>query len=406
MKIVDVRAFLAAPPARADDKQAPDASRNVAALFVQPPRLTPSSFFYEERHRDQNGRQVIGELVVEVETDTGLIGLGNVGAARGNALNTILHHLRPIVLGESPFDVELLWERMYRHTIKFGRRGMAVEAISGVDIALWDLMGKATNQPVCNLLGGRTRDRIRLYASRLYPSDDFNAVAQEALAYAKQGFTAMKLRFGHGPRSGLQGMRKNLDLLRVVRDTIGPDIELAADVHMGWDVPYAVRMIRAIEDAGHILAWVEEPVMPDDINGYAAIAAAVDTPIAGGEHEFTRHGFRELIERRAVDIVQLDVNRAGGITEAQKIWALAAAHNLDVIPHAGQMHNYHLVMARMNSPLAEYFPPPVGACDSNDVFWKIFDGEPLAQGGYLELDDTPGLGITLKQSITRTLNLF
>jgi L-rhamnonate dehydratase len=393
MKIVDVRAFLAMPEGRA----APGASD--VRLFVQPPRLTPSSVFYEPRHRDQNPGQTIGELIVEVETDDGLIGLGNVGAARGNALHTILHHLKPIVMGESPFDVELLWERMYRHTVKFGRKGVAIEAISGVDIALWDLMGKALRQPLYNLLGGRTRDRIRLYASRLYPSDDIDAIASEALTYAQQGFTAMKLRFGHGPQSGQAGMRRNLDLIRAVREAIGPDIELAADAHMGWDATYAIRMIRRIEDAGHELAWVEEPVMPDDIAGYAAIAAAVDTPIAGGEHEFTRHGFRDLIEQRAVDIVQLDVNRAGGITESLKIWALAAAHNLPVIPHAGQMHNYHLIMAKMNSPMAEYFPPPVSGCDSNDVFWEIFDGEPMAEAGYITLGDSSGLGLTLKPAV-------
>jgi L-rhamnonate dehydratase len=159
-------------------------------------------------------------------------------------------------------------------------------------------------------------------------------------------------------------------------------------------------MIHQIEDAGHELSWVEEPVMPDDIDGYAAIAAAVDTPIAGGEHEFTRFGFKELIERRAVDIVQLDVNRAGGITESLKIWSLAAAYNLPVIPHAGQLHNYHIIMARMNSPIAEYFPPPVHAADSNDIFWRIFDGEPEAQAGYIHLSDMPGLGLTLKPDVT------
>ena len=145
-----------------------------------------------------------------------------------------------------------------------------------------------------------------------------------------------------------------------MRNVIGPDVELAADAYMGWDVRYAIRMIRMLEDAGMNLAWVEEPVMPDDIDGYAQIAAECATLISGGEHEFTRYGFRELIGRRAVDIVQLDVNRAGGITEARKIWAMAAAQDLPVLPHAGQMHNYHLIMSHMNSPITEYFPPPDG----------------------------------------------
>jgi len=274
---------------------------------------------------------------------------------------------------------------------------MAIEAISAIDIALWDIMGKATGQPVYNLLGGRTRERIRAYASRLYATEDLGALAAEAQAFLDQGFTAMKQRFGYGPRDGMRGMRRNLELVKTVREVVGPDVELAADAYMGWNARYAIRMIHMLEDAGMQLAWVEEPVMPDDIDGYAQIAAECDTLISGGEHEFTRYGFRELIGRRAVDLVQIDVNRAGGITEARKIWAMAAAHDLPVLPHAGQMHNYHLIMAHMNSPLAEFFPPPVGFADPNEMFWTAFVGEPLPQDGYITLPERAGLGLELNQ---------
>ena len=135
--------------------------------------------------------------------------------------------------------------------------------------------------------------------------------------------------------------------------------------------------------------------MPDDLPGYARIAAAVDTPISGGEHEFTRYGFRDMIERHAVDIVQLDVNRVGGITEARKIWAMATAYDLPVLPHAGQMHNYHLIMSHMNSPIAEYFPPPEGIPDGNEAFWWIFKGDPRVEDGHITLPETPGLGMEL-----------
>ena len=367
------------------------------AGYAQPRRLTPSSVFYEERHRVQHDHQPIAALLVEVVTDEGITGVGSVGAARGNALYTIENHLQHILLNESPFDVEVLWERMYRESIKYGRKGMAVEAISALDIALWDIMGKATGQPVYNLLGGRTRERIRVYASRLYPTDDLDQLAAEARGYLDQGFTAMKLSFGYGPREGPAGMGRNLELVRTVRGVIGPDVELAGDAHMGWDTAYAVRMIRMVEDAGCNLAWVEEPVLPDDVAGYAQIAAAVDTPIAGGEHEFTRYGFRELIERGAVDIIQPDANRAGGITEARKIWAMAAAHSLPVIPHAGQMHNYHLVMAHLNSPMAEYFPPPETGYDTNEIFWRTFTGEPRVEDGYITLTGAPGLGVDINR---------
>jgi len=282
---------------------------------------------------------------------------------------------------------------------------MALEAISAIDIALWDIMGKATGQPVYNLLGGRTRDRIQAYASRLYATEDLDALAAEAQSYLDQGFTAMKQRFACGPREGPAGMRRNLQLVKTVRGVVGPDVILAADAYMGWDVRYAIRMVKMLEDAGLDLAWVEEPVMPDDVAGYAQISAEVDTPISGGEHEFTRYGFRELIERRAVDIVQLDVNRAGGITEARKIWALAAAHDLPVLPHSGQLHNAHLIMAHMNSPLVEYFPPPVGAPDPNELYWSLFIGEPRAEHGYLTLSDAPGLGLELNWDVVNAHRL-
>lgn len=341
----------------------------------------------------------VGAVIVTLRTDDGLEGYGSAGVGNGAALYILEQSLRPIVLGANPFDVELLWEKMFRSTINFGRKGVALEAISAIDIALWDLMGKATGQPVYNLLGGRTRDRIAVYASRLYANRDLGRLAREAASFRKQGFTAVKQRFGFGPRDGARGMQANLALLRTVRDAVGPDVEIAADAYMGWDVPYAIRMIRMIEDAGLNLAWIEEPVIPDDIDGYAKVRREVRTPISGGEHEFTRYGFRDLIAREAVDILQPDVNRVGGITEARKIWALAAAHGLRVIPHAGQSHNYHLVISHMCSPMAEYFPAPEEGAplDDDTLFWEIFSGEPKAENGCVALSGRPGLGLELNR---------
>ena len=335
-------------------------------------------------------------LVVRVETDEGVTGLGNVGVGAPAVRAIVEHHLTPLLVGQDPFAVELLWERMFRATLNFGRKGAAIEAISGVDIALWDIMGQATGQPVYNLLGGKTRDSIRCYASQLYATTDLDGLTREAQGYVAQGFTAVKQRMGYGPADGPAGMRRNLELVKTVRDVVGPDVEVAADAYMGWTVPYAVRMIRMIEDAGLHLAWLEEPVLPDQIDGYAEIARAVDTPISGGEHEFTRYGFRELIDRGAVDVVQLDVNRVGGITEARKIWAMAAGASLPVLPHAGQLHNYHLIMAHLNSPIAEFFPildPP----DGNTLFWHVFSGEPTPTAGRITLTDRPGLGLSLNE---------
>ena len=334
-------------------------------------------------------------VLVKVQTDEGIHGVGSVGVGSGAAEYVIRQHLAPLVVGRDPFDVELLWETMFRSTLNYGRKGLVLEAISAVDIALWDIMGKATGQPVYNLLGGRTRDKIQVYGSRLYAFEDLDKLSAQARALVDQGFRAVKQRFGYGPRDGAAGMRKNLELVRTVRQAVGPDVDMMADAYMGWDPSYAIRMIRTIEDAGLALRWVEEPVIPDDIDGYARIRRSVATPISGGEHEFTRYGMREMIQKEAVDILQPDVNRVGGITEARKIWAMAAAAGLQVIPHAGQVHNYHLVISSFQSPLAEYFPHPAdgGVLDDDTLFYELFTGELRAEGGFVRLSGAPGLGV-------------
>ena len=168
-----------------------------------------------------------------------------------------------------------------------------------------------------------------------------------------------------------------------------------ADAYMGWNLDYAKRMIPLLEKFN--LRWLEEPVIPDDIHGYAELKKSGRIPISGGEHEYTIYGFRELIEARAVDYIQFDTNRVGGLSAARKIGALAEAHSIPVIPHAGQMHNYHVVMASLNSPMAEYFPP-VEVEVGNELFWYIFKGEPVAKDGFIDLDEnTPGLGLTIDE---------
>jgi L-alanine-DL-glutamate epimerase-like enolase superfamily enzyme len=205
----------------------------------------------------------------------------------------------------------------------------------------------------------------------------------------------MKLRFGWGPSDGAKGMWKNVDLVRTVRETVGDAIDIMADAYMGWSLDYAKRMLPLLEPFN--LRWLEEPVIPDDIHGYAELKRQGRIPIAGGEHEFTLLGFRELVEARAVDYIQFDTNRVGGITQARKIAALAEAHGIPVIPHAGQMHNYHIVMASLNSPMAEFFPP-VDVEVGNELFWNIFEGEPMAKDGFVDLDEgVPGLGLTVNE---------
>jgi len=339
-------------------------------------------------------------VLVRVHTDEGISGVGSVGVGSGAAAFVLREHLKPLVIGQDPFAVELLWETMFRSTLNYGRKGLVLEAISAVDIAIWDILGKAAGQPVYNLLGGKTRESIPVYGSRLYANEDLDVLAAQSQALVKSGFRAVKQRFGYGPQDGLSGMKKNVALVRTVREAVGPDVELMADAYMGWDVPYAIRMIRMLEDAGLGLRWIEEPVIPDDIDGYARIRRSVATPISGGEHEFTRYGYRELILKEAVDILQPDVNRIGGVTEARRIWALASSFGLSVIPHAGQVHNYHLVMSSMSSPMAEYFPHPEegGVLDDDTLFYELFEGEPRAKDGHITLSTAPGLGVKLNEA--------
>jgi L-lyxonate dehydratase len=335
-----------------------------------------------------------GWLIVELKTDSGEVGIGNAALAPRVTKTLVDTYLKPVLLGANPYDYEFLWQHMYRRTMAFGRKGVGMVAISAVDIALWDLLGKLLKQPVFRLLGGKTKPKIPVYASRLYsqPLDD---LAREAQNYKDEGYRAMKLRFGWGPADGAAGMQKNLELVKTAREVIGYEIDLMADAYMGWTLDYARRMIPLLAD--YHLRWVEEPVIPDDIGGYAALKALNVVPISGGEHEFTLYGFRELLDARAVDIIQFDTNRVGGITQARKVSALAEAYEVPVIPHAGQMHNFHVVMASYNSPMAEFFPP-VEVEIGNELFWYIFNGEPMPKNGFIELDENlPGLGIVIDE---------
>ncbi len=343
-----------------------------------------------------------GWLLVEIFTDHGLVGLGNAALSPLVTKQVIDAYLKPLLIGADPWDLEFLWQHMYRKTMAFGRKGIGMVAISAVDIAMWDLLGKSAKQPVYRLLGGRTKPKIPVYASRLYATP-LEELAEEAGRYKEQGYKAMKLRFGWGPTDGAEGMQKNVALVRTVRETVGDGVDVMADAYMGWNLDYARRMIPLLEPFH--LRWIEEPVTPDDIQGYAELKRSGRIPISGGEHEQTLYGFRELIEARAVDYIQFDTNRVGGITQARKIAALAEAHSIPVIPHAGQMHNYHVVMASLNSPMAEFFPP-VDVEVGNELFWHIFRGEPTPTDGFIDLDESvPGLGLKVDESALESFDI-
>src|SRR5690606_3726949 len=212
--------------------------------------------------------------------------------------------------------------------------------------------------------------------------------------YKSLGFKGMKLRCGYPLTDGVAGMKKNIEMVRLVRETAGDDVDIMLEAYMGFNFPYAKRLLRELEP--YNLRWVEELLLPDEIHLFSKLKQYTEIPLSGGEHEYSHFGFYDLIKTEALDIFQFDTNRVGGFTQAQKICTLAYNEGIEVIPHGGQMHNLHVVMSSFASPTAEYFPKTeieVG----NEMFWYIFDGEAVAEDGNLQLDDQkPGMGLSLK----------
>lgn len=332
-------------------------------------------------------------LVVEVETSEGHVGYGNAGLCPDVTKLIIDTKLSSLLLGENPLNTEYLFEKMYRSTVAYGRKGAVLAAISAVDIALWDIKGLVMEQPVFMLLGGRTKPAIPTYYSRLY-TRNLDSLQAEAEHYKGEGFTGMKMRCGYPMTEGIKGLKKNVEMVRVVRETVGDDVDIMLEAYMGFNYSYAKQLLKELEPFN--LRWAEELLLPDEVHNFAKLKKVTSIPLSGGEHEYTRYGFHDLLQAGALDIFQFDTNRVGGFTEAQKICNMALVHGVEVIPHGGQMHNLHVVMGSFACPMAEYFPQTeieVG----NEMFWYIFDGEAIAEGGQLQLDDSkPGMGLTLK----------
>lgn len=341
--------------------------------------------------------------LVEVENEDGAVGVGSAGAFHGGAKQLIDEYYAPLLLGQDPRRHEYLWQRMYRTTVRFGRSGSAMCGISALDIALWDLHGKAEGKPVYDLLGGRTQSKLPCYVSRLYALEDLEKLKQEARSWMQAGFQRLKQRFGFGPKDGPAGMQKNVALVRAVLEVVGDQVELAADAYMGWDVGYTIEMAKRLQE--YNLSWIEEPLMPHEIEGYLELKKRCPWQRwSCGEHFYGKWEFRDLIVRRAVDILQPDINRVGGITEAIKICAIAEAEGLPVVPHSNEAHNLHVIFSRSADvcPVVEYFPD-VEPDTGNELFWKIYSGLPSAKGGELSLGDAPGVGIALREDVVQKL---
>ncbi|MGQ9544075.1 MAG: enolase C-terminal domain-like protein [Candidatus Bathyarchaeia archaeon] len=365
MKIVDVKVSLLPPRGK--------------GWLNETLIANPMSIYPDYKMQRSSWRAPFQHVLVKIYTSDKQEG---ISVAWGGIASKILieEHLKRFVIGKDPFDLEVIWDQLYRSSIPYGRKGIAIMAISGIDNSLWDLLGKILGVPVYRLLGGATKDKVEVYAT-----------GPKAHIYKQLGFRRVKIPMPYGPADGREGMMKNMELVREVRKEIGYDVQMAIDCYMGWDVEYTLKMCEILEE--YEVEWVEEPLVPDDIDGYKRLKASMSRPmIAAGEHEFTRYGFREIIESKAVDIIQPDILWSGGISEVKKISALASARNIKVIPHNGGIFSYHFVMSNQNSPMAEYvFLSPNG--DTLQPTFKGIEGEPLPERGFIKVEEKPGFGI-------------
>ncbi len=358
--------------------------RLVRPLDIYPEHKTEGPTWLE--HLDPTTYRNVAHFV-EIGTDAGVTGIG--GPFPLEQAFIIETQLKPLLLGHDPLAIERLWDRMYRFSVH-GRKGLTMMAISVVDCALWDLKGKALNVPVYVLLGGPIRPTIPTYASMLGYSLDPELVEERTQEVVRQGYGAAKWFFRDGPTDGVAGINRNMQLVRSVRHGAGPDVDIMFDAWMSWDVPYTIQMAARMEEYNP--RWLEEPVLPDKIDQYAEICASIRIAISGGEHEYTRWGVKGLLDVRAVDVLQTDIYWAGGISETQKIVALASAYDIPVVPHGHSTNaTAHVIAAwpQTTCPILEYL------VKWNQIHQFFLKTPLIPANGVIELTDEPGLGMTL-----------
>lgn len=343
-------------------------------------------------------------LIVELESDDGVIGWGEAmcHGSQSPLLAKVLidNVLAPFVLGKDLFDVEVIWEGMYNLTQPYGRKGIAVNAISGIDTAIWDCLARTLNVPIYKLLGGAWRTDITPYATGFfrtkkgkYPDDAID----EALAFVDKGFNCMKIKIGFG-------IEEDMKLLRAIRKAVGPEVKLMVDANCAYNASSARKFLKAVEDLD--IFWFEEPIPPDDVEGYRTLKNLTGTYIATGECEFSKHGFRDLINRDAADILQPDVCFSGGFTECRKISALAQAHHVMVVPHAwgsGISLAAALQFVATLPPCPMTFNPiePLLEFDlsSHPYRQELILGGIRQKGMKVEIPSGPGIGVQVNRKI-------
>jgi D-galactarolactone cycloisomerase len=363
--------------------------------YVLQQLIDGNSFGWSQRVT--NRRQAV---ICEVSTDEDIQGVGEAfyfGGPAKIAADIITDVYGPLLMDKDPFDTSVIWDCLYNWTRDQGMKGVAVSALSAIDIALWDIKGKALELPVFKLLGGAYRNKARTYATGLYEPqnvpDVTQALVNEALGYKKEGFSGMKLKVGYG-------IAKDVAYVKAIREAIGEDIYLMVDANHAYNSSEAIELARKIERFD--IHWFEEPVPPEDLDGYREVRKKSEILIAGGECEYTRYGFRNLINLRAVDILQPDLCAAGGFTEMMKITAMASAANIPLIPHVwgtnvGLAASLQFFAGLPHFPERRFPAEPFFEYDrSPHPFREEVTLEKFAlKEGYLDIPDRPGLGVSL-----------
>lgn len=339
-------------------------------------------------------------LVVKVSTDSGEFGWGEAFCHdAGHAIEAIIQHtFTPHLIGRDPLQINVLWDDLYNWTKDYGQKGIVISALSAIDIALWDILGKATGLPVSILLGGRFFEQIQGYATGLYmrdPEDDRDNLIAEARSYVDQGFNHIKMKIGYG-------FEKDVRYVNAVREAIGNSIELMVDANHAYDSTTAIRLGRELAQLN--LTWFEEPVSPEDIEGYIEVRQKIDIPVAGGECEYTRFGFKHLITQRAVDILQPDICAAGGLSEGRRIADMARTWHIRCIPHVwgtaiGRVASLHFIASISPTPPAMFPQQPLIELDltPHPLRDSVVLNPPKITDGWVTVPDAPGLGIEIDE---------
>ena len=321
----------------------------------------------------------VGCVLVYLDTDEGITGEGyafTLNAVRLGIIEQMIESLGPQVVGNDPHHVEGMWEAMWREINFFGHKGITLFAISALDTACWDLIGKAAEQPLYRLFGA-CRDSVKAYASGgLWLSLSIDELVAEAKSFLAEGFRAMKLRVGK-PR-----LEEDVERVAAVREAVGPGVDLMVDANQGFSVPHAVRLGRRLEEFG--LVWFEEPVPAWDLEGHAAVAAALDTPIASGETEYTRYGMRDMLRAGAVDILMPDLQRVGGFSEFRRVAALAAAEQVPLTTHIFTEQSLAIAGSAPGCIFLEHMP----------WFAPLYREAMVLHDGKVAMPDRPGVGFT------------